>query len=297
MMDQGEEAPPALHEVTAQSIAQSVDLINRWHGYDDGRIRCCFAPRFAVGCTRELLREVARLSRELGVLIHSHASESREEIAIVEEATGLRNIAFLASLGLTAPNVVLAHCVHVDDDEIEILRQTGTHVAHCPSSNLKLASGVARVPEMLSRGISVSLGADGAPCNNRLDMFTEMRMAALIQKVLHGPRVMPAGTALRMATIGGAQALGLGDEIGSIEIGKRADIQVINLARLHTTPAPDPVSTVVYAAQASDVAFVVIDGKVVLRAGELTTLREQEVIMTASQEAKKLSNRLIGQAR
>jgi 5-methylthioadenosine/S-adenosylhomocysteine deaminase len=294
MMDQGDETPAALREKTAESIAESVDLIHRWHGYDGGRIQCCFAPRFAVSCTRQLLEEVARLSREHGVLIHTHASENRQEIAMVEEATGMRNIAYLASLGIAGPNVVLAHCVHVDDSEIEILRQTGTHVAHCPSSNLKLGSGVARVPEMLSRGVSVSLGADGAPCNNRLDMFTEMRIAALMQKVLHGPLVMPAATALRMATIGGARALGLGDEIGSLEIGKRADLQVINLARLHTTPAPDPVSTIVYAAQSSDVDLVAIDGQVVLRDGQLVTLSEQDVITTATREAERLSLRLMG---
>ncbi|HWP45318.1 MAG TPA: amidohydrolase family protein, partial [Blastocatellia bacterium] len=203
MMDKGEGVPEALREQTDGSVAESIALIERWHGRSGGRIRCCFAPRFAVSCTRELLERVARLSRELGVIVHTHASENTEEIAMVERETGRRNVEYLAEVGLAAPHVVLAHCIWLSDDELEILRATGTHVAHCPSSNLKLGSGFARVPDMIERGISVSLGADGAACNNRLDMFTEMRTAALIQKALRGPRALPALDVLRMATIGG----------------------------------------------------------------------------------------------
>jgi len=192
----------------------------------------------------------------------------------------------MRDVGLTAPHVVLAHCVHLDDAEIEILRSTGAHVAHCPSSNLKLASGVARVSEMLDRGVSVSLGADGAPCNNRLDMFTEMRTAALLQKVLRGSRALPALTALRMATTGGARALGLADQIGSVEVGKRADLQLINLDRLHTTPRPDPISTIVYAAEAGDVETVIIDGQIVMRERRLLTFNEEGVITQAREHAR-----------
>src|SRR5262245_44911023 len=291
MMDQGDDAPEALIEETEDSIAESLDLLERWNGQADGRIRYCFAPRFALSCTRELLERVADISRELGVMVHTHASENRDEIAMVERVTGRRNIEYLRDVGLTAPHVVLAHCVHLDDAEIEILRSTGAQVSHCPSSNLNLASGVARVSEMLDRGVSVSLGADGAPCNNRLDMFTEMRTAALLQKVLRGSRALPALTALRMATKGAARALGLADQIGSIEVGKHADLQLVNLSRLHTTPLPDPISTIVYAAEASDVETVIIDGQVVMRDGELLTLNEQDVIA----EARGQSQRLAGQ--
>jgi 5-methylthioadenosine/S-adenosylhomocysteine deaminase len=236
-----------------------------------------------------LLERVAHLSRELGVMVHTHASENRDEIAMVERTTGKRNIEYLRDVGLTAPHVVLAHCVHLDDAEIEILRSTGAHVAHCPSSNLKLASGIARVAEMLDRGVSVSLGADGAPCNNRLDMFTEMRTAALLQKVLRGSRAVPALTALRMATTGGARALGLADQIGSIEVGKRADLQLVKLDRLHATPQPDPISTIVYAAEAGDVEAVIIDGRIVMRDGELLTLNEQDVIAQAQDQSQRLA--------
>jgi 5-methylthioadenosine/S-adenosylhomocysteine deaminase len=232
MMDQGDEVPEALIEEWHDSIAESLELLKRWHGRSDGRIRYCFAPRFAVSCSRRLLESVAQLSREHGVMIHTHASENRDEIELVQQATGKRNIEYLRNAGLTAPHVVLAHCIWLDEHEREILRSTGTHVAHCPSSNLKLASGFARIVEMLEQGISVSLGADGAACNNRLDMFTEMRTAALIQKALRGSQALPALTALRMATICGARALGLAGEIGSIELGKRADLQLLNLKRM-----------------------------------------------------------------
>jgi 5-methylthioadenosine/S-adenosylhomocysteine deaminase len=292
MMDHGDDVPEALSEETEDSIAESIDLLERWNGQSGGRIRYCFAPRFALSCTRKLLERVARLAREHGVLIHTHASENRDEIAMVERATGKRNIEYLRDVGLTAPHVVLAHCVHLDDAEMEIMRSTGTHVAHCPSSNLKLASGVARVAEMLDLGVSVSLGADGAPCNNRLDMFTEMRAAALLQKVLRGSRALPALTALRMATTGGARALGLADQIGSVEIGKRADLQLINLDRLHTTPRPDPISTIVYAAEASDVESVIIDGRIVMRDRNLITLKEHDVIAEAIDQSQRLMLRV-----
>ncbi len=294
MMDHGDDVPEALSEETEDSIAGSLELLERWNGRADGRIRYCFAPRFAVSCTRELLERVARLSRERGVMVHTHASENRDEIAMVESATGKRNIEYLRDVGLTAPHVVLAHCVWLDENEMEILRATGAHIAHCPSSNLKLASGFARVAEMLDRGISVSLGADGAPCNNRLDMFTEMRTAALLQKVLRGPRALPALTALRMATTNGARALGLDDQIGSIEVGKRADLQLLDLNRLHTTPRSDPVSTIVYAAEASDVETVIIDGRIVMRDRELLTLDERVVIEQANNEAQQLTRKING---
>jgi 5-methylthioadenosine/S-adenosylhomocysteine deaminase len=286
MMDKGDSVPEGLSENTEDSINQSLALFDRWHNRADGRVRCCFAPRFAVSCTRELLEEVARLSRERNVIVHTHASENLDEIAMVERETGKRNVAYLDSVGMAAPHVVLAHCVWLDEDEMEILSATGTHVAHCPSSNLKLSSGLARVADMLERGISVSLGADGAPCNNRLDMFTEMRTCALIQKAISGPETLPALRVLRMATIDGARALGLDSEIGSIEAGKRADLMLIDLNKLHNAPLRDPVSTLVYSACASDVETVIIDGRVVMRDRELATMDEKEVLSRARKEAK-----------
>jgi 5-methylthioadenosine/S-adenosylhomocysteine deaminase len=291
MMDKGAEVPPELQEQTAQSIEESLALLDQWHGKADGRIRYCFAPRFAISCTRELLEKVAELSRERGVMIHTHASENRTECALVEEETGLRNINYLDSVGVTGEHVALAHCVHLSNDEIRILKRTGTHVAHCPSSNLKLGSGIAPVTKLLEEGVSVSLGADGAPCNNRLDMFTEMRTAALLQKALHGPEVLAANRVLRLATIDGARALGLANEIGSLEVGKRADVAVVRLGQVHTTPETEVVSSLVYAATASDVENVIIDGQEVMRDRTLLTLDEAEVIAEANAQAELLMSR------
>src|SRR6266850_442568 len=291
MMDKGDGVPNGLCEKTSDSIRESVELIEKWHESAGGRVRCCFAPRFAVSCTRELLSEVSELAKKHQVMIHTHSSESKNECEIVEAETGRRNVAYLDSLGISGAHVVLAHCVHLDTEEMETLASTKTNVAHCPSSNLKLGSGLARIAEMLARKISVSLGADGAACNNRLDMFTEMRTAALLQKLAHGPEVLPANRTLRMATIDGARALGLGNEIGSLEAGKRADVIVVNLAQLHSSPSRDVVSTLVYSTVSSDVRTTIIDGHVLMRDGELLSMNEASVIEDANREAGALAER------
>jgi len=291
MMDKGDEVPTALQEATANSIDESIALLETWHGKADGRIRYCFAPRFAISCTPDLLEKVGELARARGVMVHTHASENRTECEIVQAETGLRNIAYLDKVGLTGRHVALAHCVHLSIDEIATLKNTGTNVVHCPSSNLKLGSGIAPIAKLLEEGISVSLGADGAACNNRLDMFTEMRTAALLQKVLHGPEVLPAKRALRMATIDGAKAMGLDSEIGSVEIGKKADLSVVRLDRLHATPVSEVVSALVYSAEADDVDTVIIDGKLVKSDEKLLTINETETMTTANVEAEKLMKR------
>ena len=292
MMDKGDDLPPELHEDTEESIKESLRLMAEWHGRDDGRIRYCFAPRFALSCSKELLERVAKLARDRGVMIHTHASENKNECAMVEADTGLRNVLFLGSLGLTGSHAVFAHCVHLDAVEMETLLKTRTNVAHCPSSNLKLGSGIAPVAAMLDQGISVSLGADGAACNNRLDMFTEMRSMALLQKALHGPEVLPAKQALRLATFEGAKALGLEKQIGSLQAGKRADVITVNLKSLHATPhARDLVSALVYSGQSSDVETVVIDGRLVMNRRQLLTLAEQDVLEVAARESVELVRR------
>ncbi|MFN2494199.1 MAG: 5'-deoxyadenosine deaminase [Pyrinomonadaceae bacterium] len=291
MMDHGDEVPPALQEDTEASIEESLALLDAWHGKGDGRIRYCFAPRFALSCTSELLSRVGQLAREHEVMVHTHSSENKNECAMVEQQTGLRNVAYLDSLGLTGSHVVLAHCVHLNESEIETLATTRTNVAHCPSSNLKLGSGIAEITRLLDAGVPVSLGADGAACNNRLDMFTEMRTMALLQKALHGPEVIPAGAALRMATIDGAKALGLEDEIGSLEPGKLADVAVVNLKSLHANPTTDVVSALVYSAGTADVRSVVIDGRVVMDEGKLLTLDEKSTLETAAREKIELMKR------
>jgi 5-methylthioadenosine/S-adenosylhomocysteine deaminase len=291
MMDKGADLPVALAENTRASIRESLQLLDHWHGRCDGRIRYAFAPRFAVSCTRELLEEVAGLSQERGVMIHTHASESQEEIALVRKETGRENIGYLESIGLIGHRTVLAHCVWATDEEIALLAASKTGVSHCPSSNLKLGSGIARVTEMLQAGVKLSLGADGAPCNNRLDMLTEMRSAALLQKVRCGPAALPAKQVLRMATIDGARALGLDNEIGSIEEGKRADILLLNLDKLHLTPQPDIVSTIIYSAERSDVESLIIDGRLIMKNRRLLTMSEADVKAVALEQSTYLKSR------
>jgi 5-methylthioadenosine/S-adenosylhomocysteine deaminase len=170
MMDKGDEVPVALQEQTTNSIDESLVLLEAWHGKANGRIRYCFAPRFAISCTRELLERVAALARERGVMVHTHAAENKTECEMVQKESGVRNITYLNQVGLTGRHVALAHCVHLSVDEIEILKTTGTNVVHCPSSNLKLGSGMAPIAKLLEEGVSVSLldaPCAGAPSKRR----------------------------------------------------------------------------------------------------------------------------------
>src|SRR5262252_261292 len=240
MMDSAPYAPQRLQEVTRVSIDESLMLRKRWHGAANGRIHTAFAPRFAVSCSRELLESVASLSIDQHALVHTHASESREEIEIVRQLSGgMDNLEYLAHVRLASPRLCVAHCVWADDREQSLLAEHDVKVMHCPGSNLKLGSGLAPVVEMRHKGITVSLGADGAACNNRLDMFEEMRLAAVLQAVRHQPGALPARDVVWMATRAGARTMGLEHEIGSIEIGKRADVIVVNRERVHQTSGPD----------------------------------------------------------
>ncbi|QRN99790.1 5'-deoxyadenosine deaminase [Archangium violaceum] len=292
MMD-ASDVPTGLHESTEASLAESLALLERWHGTHGGRLRYAFAPRFVLSCTEKLLKEVARLAREKGVRIHTHASENRTECDVVRERVGRDNIAYFHELGLTGPHVTLAHCVWPTEEERGLLRDSRTVVCHCPGSNLKLASGIAPVPELLDAGVTVCLGADGAPCNNNLDMFVEMRLAALLHKPRVGPRGMPPERVLEMATLGGARALGLEAEVGSLEEGKRADITVVDLSDLHSTPSDprDVLSPLVYSAQSRDVVHVLIDGKLVLKDRVLLTLDAASVASSARQHAGRIASR------
>src|SRR6266540_1268780 len=281
--------PPALREPTDRALAESADLCAKWHGAADGRLRYCFAPRFAPSCTGPLLRAASDLAAKAGAVIHTHAAETPVELQIVKRETGHDELAYLDSVGISGPRAALAHCVWVDQEGIARLARQRTNVVHCPSSNLKLGSGIAPIPEMLAAGCRVGLGADGAPCNNRLDAFTEMRLAALIQKPRLGPDALPAPQALELATLGGARALGLEAEIGSLEAGKRADLVVLDLNGPHTQPdEADLVSRIVYSARAADVRHVLVDGRVVVKDGALKTANVEEIGRAANAQARRL---------
>ena len=229
------------------------------------------------------------LAEHSGATIHTHAAETPLELDTVRRGTGHDEIAYLDTVGISGPRAALAHCVWVDKDGIERLARQGTNVVHCPSSNLKLGSGIAPIPEMLAAGCRVGIGADGAPCNNRLDAFAEMRLAALIQKPRLGPDALPAGQALELATLGGARALGLEAEIGSIEVGKCADLIALDLSGPHAQPDDaDLISRIVYSARAGDVRHVVVDGRIVVRDGVLKTADVAEIRKTANAEARRL---------
>lgn len=281
MMDYGAAVPAGLRETREDSLRESLELFDRWDGAADGRIRYCFAPRFAVSCTEELLKDVGDAARQRDALIHTHASESQAECALIQAERGCRNVEYFHHLGMTGPRLLLAHCVHLNESEIDILSRTGTRVAHCPASNLKLGSGIARVAELRRRGVEVGIGTDGAACNNGLDTLLETRLAALLQSVSERPGALSAAAALELATIGGARVLQLDDELGSLQPGKRADVAVVDLSAVHHAPAAgDPenvISALVYAARAADVRLTMVDGRILMRDRELTTLDADDV--------------------
>ena len=291
LMDVRGEAPARLHQDAREGLDEAIALHRHWHGAANGRLRTALAPRFAISCSRGLLEATAALSRELGLLVHTHASEQREEIDVVRAATGMDNLAYLTAVGLASSRLCAAHCVHVGDAEQGLLAEHAVKVLHCPSSNLKLGSGVAPVTEMRARGISVSLGADGAACNNTLDMFQEMRLAATLQAMRLGPGALSARDAVWMATREGARAMGLEGEVGVIAPGARADVIVVATDGPHHTPAADPYSTLVYGCRASDVRATVIDGEVRARDGQLSWADWADLRSAAHEAARRVRGR------
>ena len=293
MMDSDVQVPRRLQEETRNSIDDSIAIRKQWHGAENGRLHAAFAPRFAISCSRDLLEAVASLSEQHHALVHTHASESRDEIAIVTQISGgMRNIEYLAEVRLASPRLCVAHCVWIDDREQQLLADRDIKVMHCPGSNLKLGSGIAPVVEMRARGITVSLGADGAACNNRLDMFEEMRLAALLQATRKTPGVLPARDVLWMATRAGARTLGREREIGSLEVGKKADLIVVDRDRPHVAPSPDPYSTLVYAARGTDVRTTIVDGEVLVDGFDPVRVDRNEIVSEARIAAEDLTRRI-----
>ena len=287
LMDQ--RSPDGLREETQAGLDESEALIREYHGAAGGRIRYAVTPRFAVSCSEACLRGCRRLAdRYDGVTIHTHASENEDEVATVETDTGMRNVDWLDEVGLTGPDVTLAHCVHTDEHERTLLAETDTVVTHCPSSNMKLASGIAPIDDYLDRGITVALGNDGPPCNNTLDPFTEMRQASLLRKVdARDPTRLPASTAVAMATENGARAAGF-ERIGRLEPGYEADVIGITTDRTRATPVHDPLSHLVYAAHGDDVVFAMVDGTVRYDGGEHVGIDAAAVRERATRHAERI---------
>ncbi|MBX3275066.1 MAG: 5'-deoxyadenosine deaminase [Sandaracinaceae bacterium] len=289
MMDVGAGVPRGLRESRRASLEESLRLAARWDGAAGGRLGYAFGPRFILSCSEGLLRDVAREATQRGLRIHSHVAEHAGEKAEVRAQLGMDDVDALAAYGIAGPHVVLAHGVQLTRAQMKRVAAAGTRIVHCPSANLKLASGIADVPAMRDAGIVVGIGADGAPCNNRLDAFTELRQAALLAKVKHlDAAALSAMDALALATIDGARALGLDGSIGSLEAGKKADVIVVDLERLHALPGGDPVSRLVYAATAADVRHTFVDGRWIVRDGQLTTLDPAKVAGAARREGGRI---------
>jgi len=246
-------------------------------------------------CTADAYREALECQAEYGVGIHTHACEQKEEDDAVSAHFGRRSIAQLDHYGILGERTLLAHCVWLNDDEIRRIADTGTSIAHCPISNAKLASGVARVPEMLAAGITLGLGTDGPVCNNNLNMFEEMKFASLVQKATRlDATVLPAEQVLRMATINGARALGLDDRIGSLEVGKQADLLLLDLGQPNLTPAEinadggNLLWNLVFAADARNVSAVWVDGRQLIADGQATRVNEHQLVREAQQQGLSL---------
>jgi cytosine/adenosine deaminase-related metal-dependent hydrolase len=275
-MDDGDAVPPFLLEDRDASIGEAEALGRRWHHSANGRLGYAVTPRFALSCTKDLLDQCVTLARDNGWLLHTHASENIGEIDEVRRRFGMNNIDYLDSVGLTGADVILAHGIHLVDEEKERLAATQTRICHCPGANLKLASGIADIPGLLELGVPIGLGADGAPCNNRLSIFHEMALAGTLHTLRHGPKALDPWSVLAMATREGARVLHLEDLIGTLEPGKAADVTIIGLESFSLQPGGDPASRIVYGATAGDVRHTVVDGHLVVGDG---------VILTASPSA------------
>jgi cytosine/adenosine deaminase-related metal-dependent hydrolase len=262
------------------------DVMATWHGRGGGRLAVAVSPRGVRNATDELWRECARLAQREGLVLHTHVAENEAQAARLALEPGGRDVYALDTWGALGSNLVMAHGVWLEEGERRLVRERGATVCHCPSANLKLASGIAPIPEYLDMGINVALGADGAACNNTLSAFVEMRLAGLIHKPRRGPRAMPAGTVFDLATMGGARALGIADQVGTIEPGKRADLVVLRRDRAHVAPlaGADPVAAVVYAHGGDDVDTVVVDGQVLVQGGRLLSGDEGAIRREAEEQ-------------
>jgi 5-methylthioadenosine/S-adenosylhomocysteine deaminase len=262
-------------------------IIKEFHGHD--LITPFLGPHAPYTCSEEMLLRVINLQKKYGIGVHIHVSETKEEVENLQKEKGKRPFEYLEKLGFLNEKVVASHAVWVSEAEMEVMKKRGVKVAHNPVSNMKIAAGVAPVPAYLERGITVGIGTDGAASNNSLDMFEDMKITALLHKInSNNPQVVPAQAALEMATVGGARALGLEDDIGSIEVGKKADLILVDLKKPHLTPISHPISHLVYAARGSDVSHTIINGKIVMEDRILTTLDEEKIMENARKETEDL---------
>jgi len=294
LMDVGEGLPSRLAESTAHCLEETEALADRWHGASGGRLRYVLNPRFALSCSRELMRGVAEIAERRGLPVHTHALEQRAETAEVRRQNeGRDEIELFGDLGLLDADLRIAHGVWLSRRHYRRLAASRFSVVHCPGSNLKLGSGIARICRLRAAGIPVGIGCDGPPCNNRLDAFEEVRLAARLQALREGPGALGAIDALRLATSEGARALALESEIGSLEVGKAADLVVIDPGRpeLAVAAGVDPHDRVVYGAGAASVRHVAVEGSVEVEDGRLQRLDLDRILFEATRAAERVARR------
>jgi len=261
-----------------KEIETARNLIVDWHGKANGRINVALAPHAPYTCGCEILEKTRDIAVSAGVMIHTHLSETADEVKRSYADLGMSPVKYLASLDLFSVPILAAHCVHVNEEDIALLAEHNVMVVHNPTSNAKLASGIAPVVQMKAVGVNVALGTDGAASNNNLDMLEEMRLATLLQKVTtKDPTTIPAIEALRMATCSGATAIGIGELAGTLTVGKRADIVLMDIDKVNMLPSYDYISDLVYAANSQAITDVIVDGQIVMERGNLTTIDEERV--------------------
>lgn len=272
------------------SLQEAEELLHKWQQMGNERITFMFGPHAPYTCSPDFLRQIIEAAERNGVGLHIHLAETMAEVEEIKKRYGKRPIELMEEVGLFEVPVLAAHCVYLKPHEIEILKDNQVAVAHNPESNMKLASGIAKIPEMLKEGVTVALGTDGAASNNNLELFGEMRTAALLHKVNHlDPTVVNAYQALKMATTNGAKALGL-ENLGSLKPGYKADLILVDLKQPHFYPHHDIIAHLVYAAQPADVDLVMVDGQILVEGGRVLTIDEEEVY----QKVKECVQRITG---
>lgn len=274
-----------------EKLATNVELYKNWHGKANGRIKVMFGPHAVYTCPPAYLKKIAETAGELGAEIHMHMNETLDEINGCIKDYGKRPFEVVAETGLLELGMLAAHCVHLSDNEISIMKNKNVRAAHNPGSNMKLASGISPVPKLLREGVTVGLGTDGASSNNNLDMLEEIRLAALLHKVdTLKPLEIPALEALKMATEYGAAAVGI-NNIGKLEAGYKADITLFDMRGAEWQPCYNPISLLVYSANSASVDTVIVDGKILMQGRELKTLDEEKIIAEFNACANKLTGK------
>jgi 5-methylthioadenosine/S-adenosylhomocysteine deaminase len=275
-----------------KTLEKSTNFARKFDGYANDRITAMLGPHAAYSCSPELLLRICEKALELDVGIHIHLAESEEMFREFEKKYSSSEVEFLDKKDFFKGHILAAHCINLSQKEMQILSKRCVNVAYVPVANMKLGLGAAKINDLVGLGVNVGLGTDGPASNNTLDMFETMKVAALLQKLAYlNPKVLPTYEVLRMATINGAKALGLEEETGSIEVGKKADIVLVDLSKPHMKPLYNIYASIVYSAHGSDVDTVIVDGKILMENRQVKTLDEQAVMERAEETALDLLSR------